>query len=142
MKRRIAIIFLVTFFVISLLNVMDTKRISKETVDETDFILDISEIQSDIYVNKGIIKRAVKRYIQDEKIKCQTATAIDYKYEDLDTADVVYDIYFLLDNEENTLLKVCYKSIQNSPEAKIKVMPCEYTYGEIESKVWHKEDYQ
>lgn len=142
MKQKLVIVTIVIVAIVLLLNLIENKTVTDEDEVDADVEIDISTIQSEIYLNKTKISDAIRDYLAKQNIQCKTATALEYRYEDLETADIVYDIYFLLDDEDNTLLTMCYEPAENSPQIKISIAPCEYTYDEILSQIWYREDYQ
>lgn len=75
-------------------------------------------------------------------IICDNAVALDYKYEDLDTADVIYDIFFQLDDRDKTIITLAYGKDEKSGKRHVEIKPCMYSREEIKDEVWYEEEKQ
>ena len=142
LKKKIivvGIIFVLIMVVSGLLNHRSQEEQEKEALSVQ---VDISAVNSEKYFNQFKIKAALEKYAKEHQLDCKNAIALDYKYEDLESAEQIYDIYFLLDDKKNTLVTVCYHPQLNGVGLEVKARECEYTLDEIKSQAWYKEDYQ
>lgn len=141
MKNKIIIVCILLVVFVIVLRILEPKK-EKNSEAVTEVQIDLSAVESKIYLNKNKLMAALNEYLSENEIRCQTATAIDFRYEDLQTADIVYDVYFRLDDRDKTLLTIRYQPTPNSTKVSIKIKLCEYSYDEIKSKAWYREDYQ
>lgn len=158
MKRKmiwIPILCLAVFVILWLLNDKDPRQnpkqetrqeeqqLAKKTKEKVSRQIGVSVNLSGLETvgqwDPFVMQTAIEKYLRDENLSAKKVTALDYRYEDLETADTVYDIYFLLDDEEETLLTMVYDL---SDKRSVKIRPCEYRLEEIQEQVWYKEEIQ
>lgn len=142
LKRKVIIIVTALAFIFAISFFLNREKPEEQMADEMSVQVELSAINSDKYFNSFKIKAALEKYAQENQIECQNATALDYSYEDLESAEQIYDIYFLLDDKKKTLVTICYHPQLDGVGLDVKAKECEYTLDEIKSQVWYKEDYQ
>lgn len=141
-KKKLIVISIIILGLIVVANLLDKKQSDEKVEEEMSIQIDLSAINSEKYFNQFKIKAALEKYAGEHAINCKTATALDYKYEDLKTAEQIYDIYFLLDDKEKTLITVWYHPQLDGIGLEVKAKACEYSLSDIKAKAWYKEDYQ
>lgn len=142
MKMKVLLIIGICVGVISLiifLNKRDTVEQKQEVITPN---IDLSAVSSKIELDPFLIENELDNYLMYRNIICDNAVALDYKYEDLDTADVIYDIFFQLDDRDKTIITLAYGKDEKSGKRYVEVKPCMYSREEIKDEVWYEEEKQ
>lgn len=142
MKMKVLLIIGICVGAISLiifLNKRDTVEQKQEVITPN---IDLSAVSSKIELDPFLIENELDNYLMYRNIICDNAVALDYKYEDLDTADVIYDIFFQLDNRDKTIITLAYGKDEKSGKRYVEVKPCMYSREEIKDEVWYEEEKQ
>lgn len=142
MKMKVLFIIGICVGAISLiifLNKRDTVEQKQEVITPN---IDLSAVSSKIELDPFLIENELDNYLMYRNIICDNAVALDYKYEDLDTADVIYDIFFQLDDRDKTIITLAYGKDEKSGKRYVEVKPCMYSREEIKDEVWYEEEKQ
>lgn len=142
MKMKVLLIIGICVGAISLiifLNKRDTVEQKQEVITPN---IDLSAVSSEIELDPFLIENELDNYLMYRNIICDNAVALDYKYEDLDTADVIYDIFFQLDDRDKTIITLAYGKDEKSGKRYVEVKPCMYSREEIKDEVWYEEEKQ
>lgn len=142
MKMKVLLIigvFVGAIFLIIFLNKRDTVEQKQEVITPD---IDLSAVSSKIELDPFLIENEIDNYLMDRNIFCDNAVALDYKYEDLDTADVIYDIFFQLDDRDKTIITLAYGKDEKSGKQYVEIKPCMYSREEIKDEVWYEEEWQ
>lgn len=142
MKMKVFLIIGICVGAISLiifLNKRDTVEQKQEVITPN---IDLSAVSSKIELDPFLIENELDNYLMYRNIICDNAVALDYKYEDLDTADVIYDIFFQLDDRDKTIITLAYGKDEKSGKRYVEVKPCMYSREEIKDEVWYEEEKQ
>lgn len=142
MKMKVLLIIGICVGAISLiifLNKRDTVEQKQEVIAPN---IDLSAVSSKIELDPFLIENELDNYLMYRNIICDNAVALDYKYEDLDTADVIYDIFFQLDDRDKTIITLAYGKDEKSGKRYVEVKPCMYSREEIKDEVWYEEEKQ
>lgn len=142
MKMKVLLIIGIcvgAIFLIQFLNKRDTVDQKQEVITPD---IDLSAVSSKIELDPFLIENEIDNYLMEQNIFCDHAVALDYKYEDLDTADVKYDIFFQLDDKNNTILTLVYGRDSKSGKRYTKIQPCMYSQREIKDEVWYEKERQ
>lgn len=142
MKMKVLLIIGICVGAISLiifLNKRDTVEQKQEVITPN---IDLSAVSSKIELDPFLIENELDNYLMYRNIICDNAVALDYKYEDLDTADVIYDIFFQLDDRDKTIITLAYGKDEKSGKRYVEVKPCMYSWEEIKDEVWYEEEKQ
>lgn len=142
MKMKVLLIIGICVGAISLiifLNKRDTVEQKQEVITPN---IDLSAVSSKIELDPFLIENELDNYLMYRNIICDNAVALDYKYEDLDTADVIYDIFFQLDDRDKTIITLAYGKDEKSGKRYVEVKPCMYSREEIKDEVWYEEEWQ
>ena len=142
MKMKVLFIIGICVGAISLiifLNKRDTVEQKQEVITPN---IDLSAVSSKIELDPFLIENELDNYLMYRNIICDNAVALDYKYEDVDTADVIYDIFFQLDDRDKTIITLAYGKDEKSGKRYVEVKPCMYSREEIKDEVWYEEEKQ
>lgn len=142
MKMKVLLIIGIcvgAIFLINLLNKRDTVEQKQEVITPD---INLSAVSSKIELDPFLIENEIDNYLMDRNIFCDHAVASDYKYEDLDTADVIYDIFFQLDDQDKTILTLAYGKDEKSGKRHVEIKPCMYSREEIKDEIWYEEEKQ
>ena len=142
MKMKVLLIIGICVGAISLiifLNKRDTVEQKQEVITPN---IDLSAVSSKIELDPFLIENELDNYLMYRNIICDNAVALDYKYEDLDTADVIHDIFFQLDDRDKTIITLAYGKDEKSGKRYVEVKPCMYSREEIKDEVWYEEEKQ
>lgn len=142
MKMKVLLIIGICVGAISLiifLNKRDTVEQKQEVITPN---IDLSAVSSKIELDPFLIENELDNYLMYRNIFCDNAVALDYKYEDLDTADVIYDIFFQLDDRDKTIITLAYAKDEKSGKRYVEIKPCMYSREEIKDEVWYEEEKQ
>ena len=142
MKMKVLLIIGICVGAISLiifLNKRDTVEQKQEVITPN---IDLFAVSSKIELDPFLIENELDNYLMYRNIFCDNAVALDYKYEDLDTADVIYDIFFQLDDRDKTIITLAYGKDEKSGKRYVEVKPCMYSREEIKDEVWYEEEKQ
>ena len=142
MKMKVLLIIGIcvgAIFLINLLNKRDTVEQKLEVITPD---IDLSAVSSKTDLDPFLIENEIDNYLMDHNIFCDNAVALDYKYEDLDTADVIYDIFFQLDDRDKTIITLAYAKDEKSGKRYVEIKPCMYSREEIKDEVWYEEEKQ
>lgn len=142
MKMKVLLIIGICVGAIFLINFLN----KRETVEQKQGVItpdiDLSAVSSKIELDPFLIENEIDNYLMDRNIFCDNAVALDYKYENLDTADVIYDIFFQLDDRDKTLITLAYGKDEKSGKRYVEIKPCMYSRKEIKDEVWYEEEWQ
>ena len=142
MKMKVLLIIGIcvgTTFLINFLNKRETVEQKQEVITPD---IDLSAVSSKIELDPFLIENEIDNYLMDRNILCDNAAALGYKYEDLDTADVIYDIFIQLDNRDKTIITLAYGKDEKSGKRYVEIKPCMYSREEIKDEVWYEEEWQ
>lgn len=142
MKMKVLLIIGIcvgAIFLIQFLNKRDTVDQKQEVITPD---IDLSAVSSKIELDPFLIENEIDNYLMEQNIFCDHAVALDYKYEDLDTADVIYDIFFQLDDRDKTIITLAYGKDEKSGKRYVEIKPCMYSREEIKDEVWYEEEWQ
>lgn len=142
MKMKVLLIIGICVGAISLiifLNKRDTVEQKQEVITPN---IDLSAVSSKIELDPFLIENELDNYLMYRNIICDNAVALDYKYEDLDTADVIYDIFFQLDDRDKTIITLAYGKDEKFGKRHVEIKPCMYSREEIKDEVWYEEEKQ
>lgn len=142
MKMKVLLIIGIcvgTIFLINFLNKRETVEQKQEVITPD---IDLSAVSSKIELDPFLIENEIDNYLMDRNIFCDNAVALNYKYEDLDTADVICDIFFQLDDQDKTILTLAYGKDEKSGKRHVEIKPCMYSREEIKDEVWYEEEKQ
>lgn len=142
MKMKVLLIIGIcvgAIFLIQFLNKRDTVDQKQEVITPD---IDLSAVSSKIELDPFLIENEIDNYLMEQNIFCDHAVALVYKYEDLDTADVIYDIFFQLDDRDKTIITLAYGKDEKSGKRYVEIKPCMYSREEIKDEVWYEEEWQ
>lgn len=142
MKMKVLLIIGIcvgAIFLIQFLNKRDTVDQKQEVITPD---IDLSAVSSKIELDPFLIENEIDNYLMEQNIFCDHAVALDYKYEDLDTTDVIYDIFFQLDDRDKTIITLAYGKDEKSGKRYVEIKPCMYSREEIKDEVWYEEEWQ
>lgn len=142
MKMKILLIIGICVGAISLINFLNKRNTVEQKQEVITPNIDLSAVSSKIELDPFLIENELDNYLMYRNIICDNAVALDYKYEDLDTADVIYDIFFQLDDRDKTIITLAYGKDEKSGKRYVEVKPCMYSREEIKDEVWYEEEKQ
>lgn len=135
----IIVVCIATIVIVSILNKHESVEKKQEVIAPK---INLSGIDAQIELDPFQIENVIDEYLTEHEIICENAIVLDYRYEDLDTADVVYDIYFQLDDHAKTIFTLVYGIDEQKHKKNLKVEPCAFSREEIENQIWYEEEKQ
>ena len=143
MKTKILLIIGICIGAFLFINYLNKGRDAEEKKQEIITPnIDLSVVSSKIELDPYLIENEIDNYLMEQNIYCDNVIALNYKYEDLDTADVKYDIFFQLDDKNNTIITLVYGRDSKSGKRYTKIQPCMYSRREIKDEVWYEKESQ
>lgn len=142
MKMKVLLIIGICVGAISLINFLNKRNTVEQKQEVITPDIDLSAVSSKIEMDPFLIENELDNYLMYRNIFCDNAVALDYKYEDLDTADVIYDIFFQLDDRDKTIITLAYAKDEKSGKRYVEIKPCMYSREEIKDEVWYEEEKQ
>ncbi len=142
MKMKVLLIIGICVGAISLINFLNKRNTVEQKQEVITPNIDLSAVSSKIELDPFLIENELDNYLMYRNIFCDNAVALDYKYEDLDTADVIYDIFFQLDDRDKTIITLAYAKDEKSGKRYVEIKPCMYSREEIKDEVWYEEEKQ
>lgn len=142
MKMKVLLIIGICVGAISLINFLNKRNTVEQKQEVITPNIDLSAVSSKIEMDPFLIENELDNYLMYRNIFCDNAVALDYKYEDLDTADVIYDIFFQLDDRDKTIITLAYAKDEKSGKRYVEIKPCMYSREEIKDEVWYEEEKQ
>lgn len=142
MKMKVLLIIGICVGAIFLIHFLNKKDIVDQKQEVITPDIDLSAVSSKIELDPFLIENEIDNYLMDRNIFCDNAVAIGYRYEDLDTADVIYDIFFQLDDRDKTIITLAYGKDEKSGKRYVEIKPCMYSREEIKDEVWYEEERQ
>lgn len=142
MKMKVLLIIGICVGAISLINFLNKRNTVEQKQEVITPNIDLSTVSSKIELDPFLIENELDNYLMYRNIFCDNAVALDYKYEDLDTADVIYDIFFQLDDRDKTIITLAYAKDEKSGKRYVEIKPCMYSREEIKDEVWYEEEKQ
>ena len=142
MKMKVLLIIGICVGAIFLINFLNKRNTVEQKQEVITPNIDLSAVSSKIELDPFLIENELDNYLMYRNIFCDNAVALDYKYEDLDTADVIYDIFFQLDDRDKTIITLAYAKDEKSGKRYVEIKPCMYSREEIKDEVWYEEEKQ
>ena len=142
MKMKVLLIIGICVGAISLINFLNKRNTVEQKQEVITPNIDLSAVSSKIELDPFLIENELDNYLMYRNIFCDNAVALDYKYEDLDTADVIYDIFFKLYDRDKTIITLAYAKDEKSGKRYVEIKPCMYSREEIKDEVWYEEEKQ